>query len=137
MFDLASLEPGKNELTHNGNSLSDIYATRIARIRKSGLFKVQQNLSRLRSYDFHSGISVALIEGHLLKLRTGLGHDSTKSLERIFGDLAVFLQDKGAVEMFLYLMPKSREGVGIIANALFSESAQVRKLATLIFQKLR
>jgi hypothetical protein len=47
---------------------------------------------------------------------------------QILRDIKSFLIEETSVEKLLYLLPQSREGVGLIAHGLFSENETIQKM---------
>ena len=82
--------------------------------------------------DFHGQVHLGKIAAHLRMLRLrGWPHFPIEELElqKIFIDINSFLVDTSSVEKLLFLLPSCREGIAIIAQALFCEDELVQKLA--------
>lgn len=146
MVDLA-MNLGSNGLpldetssTHNGQALNKIFLPRAKRLRQTSCFRAYKNLESLMKQDVHNEVSLGRVSMYLRILRLrAWPHSPIESAEllKILSDIDKFLIDCSSVEKLLYLMPQSREGVGVFAHALFSEDERVQEVAAKILNKIK
>lgn len=110
--------------------LAEKNAKRIYWFRQTNLFKIYQRIQKFMSFEIRRGISMLTLENHVRRLRLEQYIDP-ESLKMMFYDFHQFLASGShdSIIRFLYILPRHKGGLHIIANALFSCDEKVCKYA--------
>ena len=74
--------------------------------------------------DYHNDISYSRIANHVRHLRLSgwpQAPITESDIIKVFDDINNFLTDTSSVNKLLFVLPQSREGVGVIAHGLFCD----------------
>lgn len=121
------LDNDDNQVIH---SLAEVNAKRIGLFRQTNLFKIYQRIQKFQSFEVRRGVSMLTLETHVRRLRLEQSMDE-ETLRKIFYDFSQFLAPgtHDTIIRFLYLLPRHKGGLHIIANALFSSDSKVCQYA--------
>ncbi|CAI2362455.1 unnamed protein product [Moneuplotes crassus] len=132
LLDLALSSDPVSDYPHNKvlQEFADQNSRRISLFKKTSLFRIYKNIQNFMGYEVRSGISMFKLEENVRRLRFSASM-SEELLRSIFMDFKEFLTpaDHDRIIRFLYLFPRHKGGLSVLASAIFGQDEQVVKYA--------